>query len=54
MRLVCRAIRNSMSVLPGYLPKNKAILRHVNLLLFAQQIAAGMVYLEQQRSSETP
>ncbi len=33
----------------GYLPKHKAVLRHVNLLLFARQIADGMTYLEQQR-----
>ena len=44
---MCHA--NSVDAAAAYLPKHKAILKHANLLLFAQQIANGMVYLEQQR-----
>ena len=32
-----------------YLPKHKSQLRTPNLVLFAEQIAAGMTYLESQR-----
>ena len=37
-----------------YLPKHKSQLRTPNLVLFAEQIAAGMTYLESQRYVKRP